>query len=164
MFQRYIDKKVVAALSAGKLFCEKLMPDILNGVVFPAVRGGYIDFYHKGGRLFTFNKEFSTHKKYTSVIKSDKDYVSESDFPQKIQLIGDFGDGYKQIKENCSLYAGDEAKGVSSIYHKYSFAKKDDDVVVLDIEVSFDSQSQDKKQDRIDILLLNKKTAHPHNE
>jgi hypothetical protein len=158
MFQRFIDQRVIDALSASDLFREKLMPDILTGVVFPAVRVGYVDFYYKGGRLFEFKREFATHKKYTSVIKSDKDYISESDFPQKIQMIEDFADGYKQIKKNCSLYAGDESIGVSSVYHKHPFTMKDADIVVLDIEVSFKSQSENKKQERIDILLFNKKT------
>lgn len=158
LFQRDINPKVIKSLSASSLFSEKLRSDILNEVVFPAIRGGDISFYHKGGRLFNFKKEFSTNKKYASVIKSDHDYISDSDFPQNIQLIQDFTDGYTQIKENCSLYAGDEAKGVSSLYHKHSFVKQKAEIVVLDIEVTFESQSEERSNDRIDILLFNKKT------
>lgn len=158
MFARDLSQQTIDSLLSNKLFRDKLEPDIQKGVVFPAIRKGYIDFYHKGGRLFNYQKEFSTHKKYASVIKYDNDYISESDFPQKIQLIQDFAEGYSQIKENCGLYLGEEANGVSSVYHKHSFVKKDNDIVVLDIEVSFKSQNEDKKQDRIDLLLFNKKT------
>ena len=157
MFQRTLDKKTIDALKKEPLFKKRLLPDIERGRVFPAIRGGYIDFYHKGGRLFTFKKEFCTHKKYASVIRSKGDYLTESDLEHKIELICDFSDGYESIKENCSLYPGVEAEGVSALYHKYSYARNDSDVVVLDIEISFKSEDADKSQDRIDILLYNKK-------
>jgi len=63
----------------NKLFTEKLLPDIEKGTVFPAIRRDYVDFYHKGGNLFSFRKGFSTHKKYASIIKSKSDYISELD-------------------------------------------------------------------------------------
>ncbi len=155
MFERQFNSHAIESL---KLFNEKLKPDILKGVVFSAIRGDYIDFYYKGGRLFTFRNAFSTHKKYASVIKSKKDYISESDLHQDVQLIHNFIDGYEQIKENCSLYAGEEAKGVSDVYHKFSFVRQEAEIVVMDIEVSFEAQLEDKKQNRIDLLLFNKKT------
>jgi hypothetical protein len=130
----------------------------MNGTVFPAIRGGYIDFYYKGGRLFTFQKEFCTHKKYASVIKSEDNYVLESDFGHRIKLIKNFSEGYHSIKENCSRYSRDEAEGVSKLYHKYPYVRRDLDIVVLDIEISFKGVEDDKTQDRIDILLFNKKT------
>jgi len=43
------------------------------------------------------------------------------------------------------------------IYNQHSYLSKSD-IVVLDIEVSFKSNDENKKQDRIDILLFNKKT------
>lgn len=157
MFQRYLDALTIQSLTANKLFCEKLFPDILAEEVFCAIRGGYVDFYYRGGRLFHFLKDFSTHRKYASVIQSPGDYISESDFDRNIRLIQNFTEGYTQIKQNCSLYAGEEAKGVSAVYHANSFVKQEQDIVVLDIEASFRATEADRKQDRIDLLLFNKK-------
>ncbi len=46
-----------------------------------AIRNGYIDFYHKGGRLFKFDKKgFQTHIKYAAVIEKDKkDYLTQDE-------------------------------------------------------------------------------------
>lgn len=158
MFRRNLRSGVIERLLDSKLYTDKLKPDIDVGAVFPAIRDGYIDFYHNGGRLFTFKKNFSTHRKYASVIKSEGDYVSEADIAKGVELVTDFCDGYEHIKENCSLYSGVEAGGVSSLYHKYPFSKPDLSVVVLDIEVSFEAKSKGRTQDRIDILLLNRDT------
>ncbi len=156
MFRRNLESANIESLLNTKLFREKLNHDIIKGVVFPAIRNNYLDFYHKGGGLFSFDKDFSTHKKYAAVFKSKNDYISESELKQ-IEPIEDFSDGYEQIKQNCSLYSGIEAKGVSQIYHKFSFTQKNSEVVVLDIEISFKSKTEEKTQDRIDILLFNKK-------
>lgn len=158
MFKRYLDTQTIQSLTASRVFREQLYPDILAGTVFFAIRGGYVDFYYRGGRLFHFKKEFSTHKKYASVIQSPSDYISESDFDRNLRLIRDFTEGYVQIKENCSLYAGEEAKGISTVYHANSFVKQDQDIVVLDIEVSFRATEENRTQDRIDLLLFNKKS------
>lgn len=158
MFNRNLSRITIDRLLGNKLFTDKLRPDIEKGTVFPAIRGDYLDFYYKGGNLFSYQKEFSTHIKYASVIKSKSDYISESDLRQKIELILDFSDGYERIKENCSLFSGVEAEGVSRIYRKYPFTNNVLDIVVLDIEISFKAKSEDQTQDRIDILLLNKKT------
>jgi len=159
LFQRYLDTQTIQSLSANELFRERLHPDILAGKVFCAIRGGYVDFYYRGGRLFHYQKEFSTHKKYASVIQSQSDYISESDFDRNIRLIRDFTEGYEQIKQNCSLYAGEEANGVSAVYHANSFVKQEQDIIVLDIEASFRAAEEDRKQDRIDLVLFNKKSG-----
>ncbi len=158
MFERNLGSVTIDGLKGDRLFTEKLKPDIEEGTVFPAIRAGRIDFYHKGGKLFFYVKGFSTHKKYASAIESNSDYISESDLRQKVKIINSFSRGYEQIKENCSLYSGVEAKGVSRLYHKYPFTKNDLDIVVLDIEISFKAKSEERSQDRIDILLFNKKT------
>lgn len=158
MFTKKLDSVTIDRLRDDRLFIEKLKPDIEKGTVFPAIRVGRVDFYHKGGKLFSYVKEFSTHKKYASAIRSDSDYISESDLQQEVKVITSFSDGYEQIKENCSLYSGAEAEGVSRIYHRYPFTNNDLDIVVLDIEISFKAKSEERSQDRIDILLFNKKT------
>ena len=159
MFERNLDNVTIDGLRGKKLFTEKLCPDIEKGTVFPAIRGEYLCFYYKGGNLFSYTnkKGFSTHKKYASVIKSKREYISELDLQQKVEVIASFSDGYERIKENCSLYSGDEAEGISRLYHKYPFTNNKSGVVVLDIEISFKAKSEGRTQDRIDILLFNKK-------
>jgi len=68
-----------------------------------------------------------------------------------------FVKGYERIKENCAHYSGIEAGEVGRIYQKFSYLNSNLNVVVLDIEVSFGARDEDRKQDRIDLLLLNKK-------
>jgi hypothetical protein len=82
---------------------------------------------------------------------------------QSKRLIKDFCEGYDRIKENCNKYSGLEALGVSSLYERFSCARKGaDSVVVLDIEASFAKEenenqkpdSNKKKRNRIDIVLF----------
>lgn len=156
-FKRELPRSIINKLLIDPLYINKLKKDIENGVVFPAIRPkNLIDFYYKGGRLFQYdNKEFNTHIKYAAVIdKRKNDYLKESELKHSI-LAPDFSTSYPRIKENCALYAGDEAKGVSNIYHKYSYATGKHEIVVLDIEVSLSSPEDDKTLDRIDILLYN---------
>lgn len=156
MFIREFSEELIVQLKNHPLFKDELLLDIKKGNIFPAVRKKRIDFYYGGGKLFTFDKKgFKTHIKYASVYKSQDDYIYESEM-EKMERIKSFKDGYKRIKENCSLYPGVEANGVSYIYSNYSYVASKSNIVVLDIEVSFKSDDSDKTQDRIDILLLNK--------
>jgi hypothetical protein len=155
MFLRTIDSELIQTLKNEPLFVKRLLNDINSGEVFPAIRKNVFDFYHKGGRLFTYDgKAFRTHIKYASVYRLDeaKDYVTQDDLndPKKC----DFIDDYVRIKENCALYSGVEAAGVSQVY-KNSYAKVRSGACVLDIEISLRSDQEGRKQDRIDLLLLN---------
>ncbi len=156
MFKRSFNDELIKQLINSDLYKHKILEDIKTGVVFPAIRAGRIDFYHKGGKVFTFDKDgFKTHIKYASVYKSKDDYISEAKI-SSLKRITSFVDGYARIKENCSLYAGIESSGVSYIYSKYSYVSLTSEIVVLDIEVSLESLDTDKNQDRIDILLFDK--------
>jgi hypothetical protein len=158
-FTRELSEELQGKLENEELYKSKLYDDVKAGKVFPAVRGNTIDFYYKGGKLFGFGKEgFKTHIKYASVFKPKGHYITESNL-KSLQTIRDFTEGYGRIKENCALYSGVEAAGVSNIYHKYSYAKEQQthDTVLLDIEVCFaESADNEKFLDRIDILLFNK--------
>jgi len=157
MFKRNFNDELIEKLVNSDLYREKILGDIKAGNVFPGIRSERIDFYHKGGKLFTFDKDgFKTHIKYASVYKSKEDYISESKIAS-LDRIASFVDGYARIKENCSLYAGIEASGVAYIYGNYSYAASMSEIVVLDIEVSLESLDSDKNQDRIDILLFDKR-------
>lgn len=157
MFVRSLSSDLMGQLANKELFKKKLWPDVKQGIVFPAVRKGKVDFYHKGGRLFSFSREFQTHIKYASVLDYKKDYVTENDLKDNVRMIRSFVDGYEAIKGNCVLYPGVEAVGVSSIYHNFSYVNSASEVVVLDVEVSFKSLDEETNQNRIDLLLFNKR-------
>jgi hypothetical protein len=153
--KRQMTEPIIDNLRKSDLWTKHLNTDCLNEKVFLAIRDNVIDFYHKGGKLFGFDKNgFKTHKKYASVIEWKNDYLEEKELPT-LKIIPDFKSGYNRIKENCSNYSGVESIGVSDIYHKYSYLSKSN-IIVLDIEVSFESIDKPGKQDRIDILLFNK--------
>jgi hypothetical protein len=154
--KRQLNSSIQNELLTSNLWIHKLEEDCKAQKVFLAIRNNTIDFYYKGSKLFGFDKNFATHKKFASVIESKGDYLKESDL-SKCKILSDFETGYSRIKENCSNYSGEESNGVSEIYHKHSYLSKSD-IVVLDIEVSFESLSDKSKQDRIDIVLFNKKT------
>lgn len=157
MFKRSFNEKLIKELLTSNLYNNKILEDIRRGIIFPCIRDERVDFYYKGGKLFTFDRDgFRTHIKYASVYKSKDDYISESKI-SSLERITSFVDGYIRIKENCSLYAGIEASGVSCIYSNYSYVSSECDIVVLDIEVSLESLEADKNQDRIDVLLFDKK-------
>ena len=156
--KRQINKKVEAQFTSSNLWTSKIKNDCLQQKNFLAIRDNRVDIYHKGGKLFTFDTNgFKTHIKYAAVITSKgHDYLTQNQLAlHKLGL--NFKTNYLRIKENCANYSGIEAAGVSEIYRRHSYLS-DSDVVVLDIEVSFQSQNTAKKQDRIDILLLNKKS------
>ena len=160
-FRRNLSAEIVNNLTRSNLYVDKLLPDIVSGEVFPAIRRDRIDFYHGGGKLFSYNgNEFSTHIKYASIINDySGDYINNSQLA-KLNLIPNFFEGYKRIKENCVNYAGVESNGVYNAYKNGSYAKyllnrTEETVVILDIEISFIKEDANNKQNRIDILLYN---------
>lgn len=157
--KRNLNNNLMIKLVNSDLWNNQIKQDCMNQKVFCAIRDNQIDFYHKGGRLFNFGRNgFTTHIKYAAVFEAKgKNYITQDDLKQ-CKLATDFEYNYARIKENCSKYSGLEALGVSKIYHKYSYLSNRE-VVVVDIEVSFKSQTERNKQDRIDILFYNKNTA-----
>lgn len=162
--KRELNKKIETNLINSSLWKNKLLDDCKAQKVFLAIRNDKIGFYHKGGLLFSFdNSGYKTHIKYAAVIESNgNSYLTEAELANH-KLSSDFESNYSRIQENCSKYSGIEALGVSEIYHKHSYLSNDD-IVVLDIEVSFKSNEilendeLTRKQDRIDILLYQKST------
>jgi len=158
MFNRSISSNDLNSLTNNKLW-GKLKQDIINGEVFLCIRGGYVSFYYKGGSLFKFeNEKLTTHYKYASVVKSSDDYISEYELNNEVELIKDFYEGYEGIKGNCENYSGEEKKGVASICERYPYIKEDEDIVVLDTEISFRAEDERKERNQIDLLLFNKTT------
>lgn len=157
-FKRSFNDELIDKLKNEDLYKNNILQDIRKGNVFPAVRNNKIDFYHKGGNLFSFDTSgFKTNIKYASVYKNmeEDDYILESKLNDLVK-IESFADGYTRIKENCEVFAGIEANGVSSIYDKHSYVASKSACVVLDIEVSLKAIDEKRKQDRIDILVFDK--------
>ena len=166
IFRRNLNQSIIEGLKDSDLWNKQLKKDCENQKVFLAIRDNNIGFYHKGGRLFGFDKKnrFDTNIKYAAIITINKnsDYLFEDEL-KNITPIDNFHDAtnYKRIKDNCQLYSkGTESEGVSKIYHKHSYLSNNTDIVVLDIEVSFEAldKKDGSRQDRIDILLFNKHT------
>lgn len=158
-FERKLSADITAKLRDEQLYSDYLFPDIEKGEVFPAIRNERIAFYHKGSRLFYYDGNgFATNIKFASVFtnvgKADETDINEKGLSD-IEKINNFIEGYDRIKENCSLYSGVEAIGVSEVCKKYSYVNANNDIAVLDVEVSFESLAGGN-QDRIDLLLLNK--------
>ena len=158
-FIRKMGDELLEKLKNSPLFKERLLEDIKNGDVFPAIRNCYVDFYYKGGRLFVFDKHgFKTHKKYAVTPEDSlQNYVTEDHFNELASGTKSYVKDYKKIKENCKLYSGEEANGISSLY-KYSYLR-DEGIVLLDIEIALKSENEEKDTDRMDILLFDKKDA-----
>ena len=154
--KRDINSEILKKINASTLYRERIKEDCERQNVFFAIRGNEIDLYHKGGRLFCFDRNgFKTHYKYASLLsKLTDDYLSENEL-SKFEVTHDFVKTYPQIKENCSKFSGVEAEGVSSLYHGGSYLSENE-IEVLDIAVSFKSYKEGKKQARIDILLYNR--------
>jgi len=164
MFKRNLDKSVIIELQANELWKKYLKVDCEKQEVFFAIRpNNEIGFYHKGGRLFSFDEKnkFRTHFKYASVInETNKDYLTEVEL-KDYKLISDFCENYSRIKENCKHYSGVEDTGISEVYRKHSFfSYPSNNIIVLDIEVAFEAidKTNGRKQDIIDILLFDTNT------
>ena len=150
------------------LFQQHLRPDIFLSPqawragarrVFPAIRVDRIDFYHRGGKLFSFDRRgFRTNLKYAAAFNNVGELdseIAEADL-NKVVCIRSFSSGYESIKRLCNLYAGGEARGVSGLYGRYPFSLGGS-VFVLDIEASFDARTREaaeNDQDRIDVVLM----------
>ena len=163
-FERILSDDLIEKLKNEDLFKNYLLPDIKIGIVFPAIRKNEIHFYYKGGRLFKYtDKGFFSHIKYAFVCPDcyQNGDINQSDL-EKLDHINDFTLGYDRIKENCEKYnQGHESEFVSRLFKQYSYINPNtkDDIVLLDIEASLESQNEDKYQDRFDIVLLNKNTS-----
>lgn len=156
-FERKFD--FIEKLKNEGLF-SKLLSDIENGKIFPAVRKNEIHFYYQGGRLFKYDgKNFYTHIKYAFNIKNDFTDIKESDL-KDLKPIEDFTEGYEKIKACCKVYsAKSEACNVAKLFKNYSYVNRGEDKVLLDIEAAMDSESGDKNIDRFDLVLFDTKEA-----
>jgi hypothetical protein len=164
-FKRYTSKRLIESLKKESLFSEKLLPDVKKLEVFPAFRSDGVYFYYYGGRLFTYDGSFfRTHRKFIPY-PAKKDYLSEDELKEAISVS--FINCYSDIKDLCAHYSGEEDKGISNLYNKFNYLnylKMNADIVVLDIEISFDGSEyevndtnniKNKKGNRIDLLLFN---------
>ncbi|MBI2802613.1 MAG: hypothetical protein HYX63_20430 [Gammaproteobacteria bacterium] len=152
-----LDFRKLQALEDSSLFKAHLMPDIKEGVVFPAIRGGKIDFYHVGRKLFSYtNQGFQSNIAFVVACQNrPKGEVVERDLG-KLTLCTSFVAGYEQIRYNTTLYAEPESAQVSHIWNTHSYCRSDSGaIVVLDIELSLDAKDDGRPgSDRIDLVLF----------
>ena len=150
MFTRNLKPQFITNLLNEPLWQDKLKLkyDCQKGDVFLAIRNNRVDFYYKGGKIFSYDgKRFLTHVKYARIpLASTKDYIMETDL-SLVQSHVSFLDIYKIIKDNCAHYSENERDGVSNIIQNYSYTKNND-IVVLDTEIGLD-------RGNVDILLFN---------
>lgn len=145
------------------LFRDCLLPDIRKGIVFPAIRGGKIDFYHVGRKLFSFtNSGFRSNIAYVVACQNKPEgEVAESDLAN-LKLCTSFVEGYTQIRRNTALYAESESQQVARLWNRHSYCISDSGpIVVLDIELSLNAK-EEGKSDRIDLILFNTNTLQLH--
>ncbi len=147
----------LAALKGHPLFCHRLLPDILAGAVFPAIRVRKIDFYSRGRKLCSFNgKSFQANVAYLAAFQDrPSGEVTEEAFG-RLKLCTSFLDGYEQIKKNITLHEQPESGGVSELCESHScyaggFAGP---IGVFDIELSLEASDEDRSQDRLDLVLF----------
>ena len=154
------DWKRIEALKKEELFCKHLLPDIKKGVVFPAVRGEKIDFYHLGRKLFSFDgRSFKSNVKYLVVLDQKKNGEVTEKGLQKLSLCKSFVAAYQQIKKNTELYVDPESKQVSKVCKAHSYCRQSTGpIIVLDIELSLTAQEEDRTADRIDLIFFNQKS------
>lgn len=167
-FQRGVTEALVKDLTSHPLFRQKLLPDIQGPRqqrcrVFPAIRHNRVDFYHRGGKLFSFDRQgFRTNLKHAASFHGAKKLsreIRQGDLAL-LEPIKDFISGYEDIKTLCALYSDLEPKGVSGLYARYGFSSGESPVVVLDVEASFDGTSApseddvERRQNRVDIVLF----------
>jgi len=163
-FSRRLDQNIINKLKAEPLFSDCLLPDIEKGHVFPAVRNNRVHFYCGGRRLFEYTASgFRTHVKFASVLIGKRNgYIDESQL-NGVKPISRFTDGYEAIKEVCEKYAGEEAKGISSIISRpeiHTRSTIDRWIIPLDVEACFNKSNDDEDDtvDRIDIVFLDADT------
>ena len=96
--KRSLDIIIKEKMIVSSLWSNYIEQDCKKQNVFLAIRDNRIDLYHKGGKLFTYDKNgFKTHLKYASVITANgKDYLTESEL-SAYKLASDFETNYERI-------------------------------------------------------------------
>jgi hypothetical protein len=151
-FTRTLSDELIEQLKQTKLFEEKLKPDIESGNVFPAIRGGLIEFYYKGNLLFKYSKNgFEANSKFLINTKSKQKYIKndgETAIKSDGLIIENFYDGYDSIKQTINVYAKPEATLTSGFYEQNSFFKKDStaEAFLIDIEAAFSPSKEDSDE------------------
>lgn len=165
-FRRSVSDRRLVALKQEQLFRECLLPDIVAGKVFPAVRSNEIHFYHAGGMAFRYTAhgnvghEFRSHCKYVSAPFSlENPYLSEKKFADRGHAVF-FTDEYANIKQCCAKrFEGKERQQASAIQSQFSLLMSTEtsstvQVMPLDVEATFPKMKGRRGADGIDLALL----------
>lgn len=185
-FIRRFDYPKVEAMKKTKLWRDCLYPDIMKGIVFPAIRDNEMYFYFSGGCMirytdnsFKFNPGyFKLEYRSEEVKKAWQKFV----FPDNLlinkilsiesickEIEGfDFCEQYKNIKDLMKQKFQDtkndetlekERKYLEKLY-PYTYGEENSDVIVIDIEIrgNFETKVEKAKSAKCDLMLYNTKT------
>ena len=145
-FIRFFDTAMVEALSGeNQEIYQKLLAEIRNGSVFPAVRKDNLDFYFAGGLLFKLeNGKFSRDKNYE---KNHNQGTEGMEYYEKC----------KKQNENkfVSVFGKPSERHVLWRLSSMTYIPNNSKVVVIDVEININEDNKNK----CDMLLLNTETA-----
>jgi hypothetical protein len=166
LFKRQFNKEIPEKEQA--LF-SKLKDLVKDGKVYPAFRVDELHFYHAGGLLFkftesSFKRSLAYLKRYDEV--SEIKYAKAKGYCDEQKFIELAGLGFA---ENVSRFLCENRnkfeKGKNSLERRAlsEFCSRalttDDNIIVLDIEINFNTEQNGKKTGpKPDLLLLNKET------
>jgi len=133
------------------------MRDLVEGIVFPAIRKNEVHFYYGGARLCMFKgRQMYTNNRYRGLrdgLSRDGRIPVEWSTPEK----------YEELKKNCANYRRPERELVivSKLFSAFPIAAPDGHRL-LDIECRFPGGAAspgntEKKQNMIDCLFLTRK-------
>lgn|GEM_PF-1231117 len=170
-FERSFDK--VKMMQNDPLFITRLMPDIIKGNVYPAVRKKEFHFYYGGGCLFKFSgssfKRNPAYEYHDPVNPSEKKefpnvYVTQNSYRKIDGKPRSFTENYETFKQQNKKKFGNfdddgtervpcERQFLEEYYHATYAGNELPNVCVLDIEVRVNEGGSRKK---CDMVLYNK--------
>lgn len=152
----------------SKKLWDRLLVLIQTGKVFPAFRKDEIHFYHAGGLLFKYDG--SSFKRSLAYLKyyddeAEKKYAHATGYHNEHKFIELTGVGFVEsidrfMKENYNRFGGEKSleRQVLDTFCSKTFTKNEN-IIVLDIEINFNTELDGEKFARKpDMLLLNKNT------
>ena len=181
-FKRRLDQKKMEKIKKTDLWNNHLLPDIKAGVVFPAIRDNEVHFYYSGGCMFKyagdnfkFNRSYFKPDFQTETIKEtwkeykissqiyEKDYATLEFICKEIKGF-DFCNEYENLKEvvKQKFYRKNDEKIIKEReyleqFYPFTFGPENSDVIVLDIEVraNFETNVNKAEYAKCDLVLYN---------
>jgi len=154
-----IDMEIIEKLRGEPLFQRCLLPNILDGEVFPTIRDGHLSFYYRDIILFTYDGTFTTNLQYAFVPQVNNAYqnVDETTLAGMKHHVH-FQNAYSLIVDRCihDQWGKEMDMGVSNFY-RFSFATAfADRYFLLARGIVLNTETDDEATD---CLLMDRKTG-----